>query len=146
MRMSSHFTVAVQMLLMIVVFKEQNLTSGFISKGTGANPVLIRQLYCKLKAAGLLSVCTGRGVTMLSKAPEEISLWDIYKAVEKCDVNDLFKFHPNISPKCQVGHCFKDVLTPHLEETIQAMAQKMEKVTLRQLVEEWKALNQSSEV
>lgn len=137
MRASSNFTVSIQMLMLIVAAEDRVLTSDTLSQSTGANPVLIRQLYTKLKKAGIIQVSTGQGITTLSKAPEEITLWDIYAAVDKPDVDDVFKFHPKISPECQIGHFFKEILSPHLESAIQAMAEEMSKVTLLQLKEEW---------
>lgn len=144
MKASSNFTVSVQMLMLIVIARDRKLTSDILSQSTGANPVLIRQLYKKLKKAGIIQVSTGQGVTTLSKDPGKITLWDIYVAVDKPDVNDVFKFHPKISEKCQIGHFFKNILSPHLESAIQAMGEEMSKVTLVQLAEEWNELQKGS--
>ena len=144
MRMSSNYTVSIQSLLLIMASTERKMTSEMISQSTGANPVLIRQLFTKLKKADILSVSTGLGVTTLSRDPKDISLWDIYMAIEKYDAADLFKFHPNISPECKIGGFFKDILTPHLDEAIQAMAKEMAQISLFQLWGEWQSkLNES---
>ncbi len=140
MRMSSQFTVSVQTLMLISHFSETKMTSEMISESTGANPVLIRQIFGKLKAAGILNVSTGRGVTSLAKDPSQISLWDIYLAIEGYDSEELFKFHPNISESCQVGRFFKEILSVHLDEAICAMAEKMSEVSLGQLLDEWEAV------
>ncbi len=97
MRMSTQFTVSVQMLMGIMLKKDQKVTSEMLSESTGANPVLIRQLFGTLKEADLLNGSPGRGVPELARDPADISLWDIYMAGEEYDVNDLFKFHPKIS-------------------------------------------------
>ena len=142
MRMSTQFTVSVQMLLLIIVLKEQKITSEILSQSTGANPVMIRQLYGKLKNAGIIRVSTGMGVTTLAKEPTEISLWDIYMAVEEYTPNELFQFHPKISEGCQVGRFFKEILRVHLDAAVQAMGEKLAEVSLAQLLDEWQAINQ----
>lgn len=139
MRMSTQYTVTVQMLMLIMAMQGQKVTSNRIAESTGANPILIRQLYGKLKAAGILHVSTGMGVTTLAKDPADISLWDIYRAVEGYNPGELFKFHPNISNGCRVGCFFKEILGPHLDEAVQAMGEKMAQVSLAQLLAEWQA-------
>lgn len=140
MRMSTQYTVSVQMLMLIMVLKGQKVTSGMLSASTGANPVMIRQLYGKLKQAGILNVSAGMGGVSLLKDPADISLWDIYMAVEEYTPNDLFTFHPNISKGCHIGRFFKEILSVHLDEAIQTMGEKMSGVSLAQLLDEWQAI------
>ncbi|MCD7947666.1 MAG: Rrf2 family transcriptional regulator [Oscillospiraceae bacterium] len=137
MKMSTQFTVSVQMLLLIMVFKDQKMTSEMLSESTGGNPVMIRQLFGKLKDADILRISTGKGATELAKDPADISLWDVYMAVEGYCASELFKFHPKISGGCQIGRFFKEILSVHLDDAVQAMAEKMSKVSLAQLSEEW---------
>lgn len=144
MRMSTQFTVSVQMLLLIMVLDDRKVTSEMVSKSTGGNPVMVRQLFGKLKEAGILNVSAGRGATVLAKKPSEISLWDIYMAVEEYSSSELFKFHPKISEGCNIGRFFKEILGNHLDEAIHAMADKMSKVSLAQLLEEWESVNKES--
>lgn len=141
MRMSTQFTVSVQMLMLITNFTEQKPTSELLSESTGSNPVMIRQLFGKLKDAGILNVSTGKGATELAKDPADISLWDIYMAVERYNADELFAFHPKISEGCQIGRFFKDILSVHLDEAVQAMATELSKVSLAQLIDEWQAVN-----
>ncbi len=137
MRMSTQFTVSVQMLMLIMVFNDQKMTSEMLSASTGGNPVMIRQLLGKLKDPGIQPISPGKGATALAKDPAEISLWDVYMAVEGYCASELFKFHPNISEGCQIGRFFKDILSVHLDEAVQAMAGKMSKISLAQLLAEW---------
>lgn len=141
MRMSTQFTVSVQMLMLIMIFNEKKATSEILSESTGSNPVMIRQLFGKLKDAGILNVSTGKGATELAKDPAQISLWDIYMAVEKYNVDELFAFHPKISEGCKIGCFFKSILSVHLDDAVQAMAIELSKVSLAQLAQEWQAVN-----
>ena len=116
------------------------MTSELISQSTGANPILIRQIFGKLKNAGLLQVSTGQGTTKLAKSSEEISLWDIFTAVEGNGGDDLFTFHPNISEGCQVGRFFKEILSAHVDQAVLAMKDELSAVSLAQLLCEWDAV------
>ena len=145
MRMSTQFTVSVQLLLLVAVARDQKITSEAMAESTGANPVMIRQLFGKLKNAGILHVSAGRGATSLAKASSDISLWDIYMAVEEYKQEGLFKFHPQISDGCQVGRFFKEILGGHLDEALRAMAEKMEKISIAQLVNEWQEINEQEQ-
>lgn len=96
-------------MMLIMINPDRKMTSEMISESTGANPVLIRQIFGKLKTAGLLQISTGRGITKLAKAPDEINLWDVYTAVEGDHADELFTFHQNISKECRVGCSFKEI-------------------------------------
>lgn len=65
-------------------------------------------------------------------------------AVEKYDVDDLFKFHPKISEGCQIGRFFREILSPHLEEAIEALSREMPGISLYRLASEWADLNKET--
>lgn len=140
MKMNTQFTVAIHTLMLIIVCRDRKMTSEMISESTGANPVLIRQLFGKLKSAGLLQVSAGRGTTRLGKSSDEISLWDVYMAVEGDTPDELFTFHQNISKECQVGRFFKEILSTHIDKARLAMKEELSSVTLAQLLSEWEAI------
>ncbi|MGN0135331.1 Rrf2 family transcriptional regulator [Anaerotignum sp.] len=136
MKMSTQFTVSVQMMILIAVSKGKKITSNMISESTGCNPVMVRQQFIKLKEAGLLHVSAGRGSTALAKDAAEITLWDIFSAIEGGSRTDLFAFHPQISKTCKIGGSFEMVLGAHLDDAISALKENFEKVTLALLIEE----------
>ncbi len=140
MKMSSKFTISVQILMLVAIFEDEKITSEMMSQSTGANAVMIRQLFGKLKSANILNVSAGKGPTSLSQDPENISLWDIYIAVEEYNSNYLFKFHPKVSKDCQIGKFFTTVLETHLDDAIQEMANKLSTVSLSQLINEWESI------
>lgn len=140
MKMNTQFTVAIHTLMLILIYQDRKMTSELISASTGANPVLIRQIFGKLKNAGLLQVSAGRGTTKLAKNPQDISLWDVYMAIEGNQADELFTFHQNISNDCQVGRFFKEILGAHVDKAQLAMKGELSEVSLAQLLEEWDAL------
>ena len=136
MRVSTQFPIAVHILLMIDSFPDLKITSEVLAESTGSNPVIIRGLFAKLKNAGLLETKSGRGKTTVTRPAEEITLWDIYTAVESDAPDELFKLHPNTSETCVVGSNIHELLMPHLEEAVDAVKGVFSKVTLADLIQE----------
>lgn len=137
MRVSTRFPIAVHTLLMISAFSGQRkVNSDFVSKSTGINAVIIRNIFTQLKKASLISVSPGPGGTTLAKNPEEISLWDIYAAVETERVEDIFKFHENLSPYCPIGSNIYELLYSHLDDAVKALKEELSGVALADLTNE----------
>ena len=136
MRVSTQFPIAFHALLMIAHFPETRITSDMVAQSVGCNAVIIRNIFGKLKKAGLLSVKTGTGGTALAKPAEKISLWDIYKAIEADKADEIFKIHTNSSGSCPIGSNVRSILVPHLGDALQAMKAELSKITLDRLDEE----------
>ncbi len=136
MRVSTQFPIAVHCMLWIAGFPDIKATSERLSDSTGCNATIIRNIYAKLNRAGLIITKSGKGRTTLAKPAEEITLWDIYTAVESPETDDLFKFHPNRSETCIVGSNVYDVLHPHLDDAVCALRKELSAVILSQLCEE----------
>ena len=104
MQISSRFTIAIHIFACIDYFGEDyKLTSDFLAGSVNVNPVVIRRLLQQLKAAGLINVARGSGGTTLAKPLKDISLLDVYQAVECVENGELFHFHDNPNPACPVG-------------------------------------------
>ncbi|QQO08791.1 Rrf2 family transcriptional regulator [Breznakiella homolactica] len=136
MRVSTQFPIAVHILLMVAYFKDIRITSDMVAASAGCNPVIVRNIFPKLKRAGLLSVRTGMGGTSLARPAKEISLWDIYTAVESDETEEMFKIHPNTSARCPVGSNIRGLLLSHLEEGIAALRKSLSKVSLADMKKE----------
>jgi len=137
MRVSTRFPVAVHALIMVSALSGQRkVNSDFVSESTGVNAVIIRNIFIQLKKAGLVSVSPGPGGTTLAKQPEQISLWDIYVAVEAEKTDDIFKFHENISPNCPIGSNIYEILHSHLDDAVKALKEELSGVMLADLISE----------
>lgn len=133
MKITSRFTVAVHTLLAIYAFEsKRKLTSEFIASSVNVNPVVIRRTLQSLKAAGLVDVRAGTGGAVSVKKASEITLYDIYAAVDCVDGN-LFNFHENPNPDCPVGRSIHKLLDPRLADAQAAMENELRKVTLEEL-------------
>ncbi len=135
MQISSRFTIAVHVLICIETFKnDYKVTSEFLASSVNVNPVVIRRLLQQLKRAGLISVKRGSGGTEIARPLDEITLLDVYNAVECVDGGQLFHFHENPDRKCPVGKNIHALLDVRLEEIQRAMERKMESVSLRDIM------------
>lgn len=136
MRVSTQFPIAVHSLLMIVNFPDRKITSDMVAESAGCNAVIVRNIFSKLKKAGLLDVKAGRGDTALARPAKEISLWDIYTAVETDEADEIFKFHANMSGTCPVGGNIRSLLRGHFESAVSAMKEELSSVTLENIKQE----------
>lgn len=79
-------------------------------------------------------VKAGAGGASLAKEPKDITLMDIFDAVEKEEA--LFHFHENPNPECPVGRNVHAVLDNKLFAIQEAMREKMESITLQSLIDD----------
>ena len=133
MRVSTQFTVAVHALLMIAYFKDIRVTSEMVAASVGNNPVIIRNIYGKLKRAGILSIQRGTGATALTKPADKITLWDVYQAVETDAVDEMFKFSDTLSGSCPIGSSIRELLLVHLQEAVNLLKDSLSKTTIEEL-------------
>ena len=83
MKITSRFTVAVHTLLVIYYFEgKEKTTSEFIAASVNVNPVVIRRTLLSLKAAGMVEVKAGSGGASIVKDLKDITLFDVYRAVD----------------------------------------------------------------
>mgnify|MGYP004553107333 FL=1 len=137
MQISSRFTIAVHILICIETFKEDyKITSDFLASSVNVNPVVIRRLLQQLKKAGIINVKRGSGGAYIEKPLDEITLLDVYNAVECIDNGNLFHFHENPNSRCPVGSNIHAVLDKRLDSIQQAMEREMSSVTLQDIADD----------
>ncbi|MCS4488448.1 Rrf2 family transcriptional regulator [Streptococcus sciuri] len=135
MQFSSRFAIAIHMFACIDTFgADHKVTSKFLAGSINVNPVIIRQILGKLKAAGLLNSKQGSSGIRIAKDPEEISLLDIFQALEMIDHNQLFGFHENPSTDCVVGRNIHYILDDRLESIQQVLEEKLSSIRLSEVL------------
>ena len=136
MQISSRFTIATHMLIILALEgKKQKLTSDILAGSVGVNPVIIRKTLSQLKNAGLISVARGTGGADIIKDLEDISLFDIYCAVECLGKSgQLFSFHDKPNPECPIGKNIHNVLDNRLEAIQKAMEAELAQTSLAEVV------------
>lgn len=140
MQIGSKFTIGVHAITAIDYFKEMDrVNSEFLAGSIGVNPVIVRSVISQLREAGLLQTQRGSSGAELAKKLDEITLYDVYKAVGSVNEEEgLFHFHEQPNPNCPVGRNIHQVLGHRLTEAEKAMEDKLRSTTLADIVEDTK--------
>ena len=135
MQITSKFTIAVHIITAIDYFKDsEKVTSTFLAGSVGANPVIVRNVMGDLKEAGIIEVSQGKSGIELAKDLEEITFYDVYKAVDCVSDEGLFHFHENPNIKCPVGRNIHKALDEELSSVQDAMEERMREIKLSDIV------------
>lgn len=139
MQISSRFTIAVHIFACIDTFeKDHKITSDFLADSINVNPVIIRKLLSQLKNAGLIQVKRGSGGASFARPLEDITLLDIYRAVDCVEKGELFHFHENPNQQCPVGRNIHNILDDKLDRIQNAMEGEMASITMADVIEDTK--------
>jgi Rrf2 family protein len=137
---SSRVAVAVHVLAYMAWKRSEAQTSERIAASVNTNPVVVRRLMGALRNAGMVTVQPGvGGGATLSRDPADITLLDVYRAVE--DRDEIFAL-PSAQPprNCSVGGHIRDVLRPIFCQAHQAMAGVLAGVTIADVGEQVMAM------
>lgn len=143
MTISSRFSVAIHILSLLEFNKEGVSTSEYISGSVNTNPVVIRRIMSMLNKAGLVEVRAGVAGTKLLHELEDITLLDVYRAVNVVEEDGLFAVHDRPNPNCPVGRNIQSAIEPVFSSAQKAMEKTLAAVTLRDIVDD---LSSKSEV
>ena len=80
----------------------------------------------------MVNVSRGRGGMTLAKSLDEITLYDVYKAVD-CVNGSLFHFHENPNPDCPVGKNIHNALDGVLSEIQKTFEDKLKGITIKDI-------------
>ena len=111
MQISIKCSVAVHCLIFIHEAKGiAKVTSNLLAQSTGSNPVVIRNILSALKKAGLITVARGTGGAELCADPSQITLYQIYSALEPNGLTSVMGIHPCEGRSCPVAQNIRKVL------------------------------------
>ena len=141
MQISSRFTIAIHILICVELYgKDEPATSESLAGSIGAHPVVIRRILGQLRRAGLITVARGReGGAHIVRPLADITLADVFRAVESIGDDTLFSFHENPNPACPVGRSIHTILDGHLAAIQRAMEREMQQTTLADVMQEARA-------
>lgn len=106
---NSRFAVSLHILAYLVYRAGSAVPSAEIAASVDTNPVVIRRLLSALIKARLVKAQKGAsGGFAVASSPENISLLDVYRAVEPQPDHGLRSFSPN--HKCPVGAKIESIL------------------------------------
>ena len=139
MQISSKFTIGVHLLAVIDYLGDsEKVTSNILAGSIGVNPVIVRNVMGSLKEAGLIRISQGKSGISLAKSLEEITFYDIYKAVDCVNDEGIFRFHENPNPDCPVGRNIHKAMDGKLEQIQKCMEDEMKKITVAEVASDVK--------
>jgi Rrf2 family protein len=134
MAANSRFAIAVHVLTLMAWADDEPLKSELVACSVNTNPVVIRRILCALAKAGLVVSQTGAaGGSRLMRKPSQITLLDIYRAVDAGNVFSLHRQPPN--EECPVGVNIEAVLENILAEVDQSMERVLSKITIEKVLQ-----------
>lgn len=92
MKISSRFSIAVHILSILKNNPSSLCTSDYMAESVNTNPVVIRKIMSYLKQAGFVYVNRGPGGAGLLKDLHEITLLDVYHAVNVVEEDKLISY------------------------------------------------------
>jgi DNA-binding IscR family transcriptional regulator len=132
MKVASRFAIAVHILSILGMEWEGNHTSEWMAGSIGVNAVIVRNVTGMLRRAGLVSTQQGVAGTALARPLEEITLLDVYRAVETG--GDIFAMHPAPNPNCPVGANIQGTLEAVFGEAQHAMEARLASTKMSEIV------------
>ena len=136
MRINTKCSIALHCLVLISEYQNKTkVTSELLGKSTGCNPAAIRSILNALQKANIISVVRGVGGAYLACEPENLTIWDVYHALEPDGLAHFIGFHPNPSHACPVGKRIESVLKKPYEEIGAAVQESMNKISLQQILD-----------
>ncbi|HEV7745162.1 MAG TPA: Rrf2 family transcriptional regulator [Pyrinomonadaceae bacterium] len=133
MSTSSRFAVAVHVLTLMAWADDEPLKSEHVAESVNTNAVVIRRMLCELAESKLVVSQTGAmGGSRLARDAEQITLLDIYQAVESRGVFSLHRHPPN--RHCPVGVNIGTVLNQVLDEVDTAVESVLANITIKDVV------------
>ena len=140
MQIGSKFTIGVHIITALDYFRDMDrVNSEFLAGSIGVNPVIVRTVISQLREAGIVQTQRGSSGAELIKRLDEITLYDVYKAVGSVDEEEgLFHFHEQPNPDCPVGRNIHKVLDQRLIDAQRAMEDRLKTTTLADVVEDTK--------
>jgi Rrf2 family protein len=130
---SSRFAVAVHILTLLAQAKGEPITSEYIAGSVNTNPSLIRRMLSALHAAGLTTSQLGTGGgALLARDAGEITLLEVYRAVDEGELFAMHREQPN--PDCPVGCNIQAELHDRFDSATLAMERELERTTIAQML------------
>lgn len=113
------------------------VTSDLLARSTGCNPVVIRNILSALKKAGIIEVPRGTGGAKLLADPRQITLFQIYSALEPDGLHALIGIHDCESRPCPVAQNIRRVLKTPYQKIEDAIRKAMEETTLQSMLDDF---------
>lgn len=134
MRYSQKLSDAVHVLSYVVIYADGDLSSKAIANSIESNPSVVRRIMAKLTKSGLLETSPGLVAPKLGRPANNISLLDIYQAIE--DDQRLLHVDEKTNPACVVGGNIQDTLNSVYDRIQKEAEDSMAQVSLQSIIDD----------
>jgi Rrf2 family protein len=133
MAMNSRMASAVHIMGFVANAGEEGTNSESIARSLATNPVVVRKMLKLLERGGLVELRRGRqGGVGLLRAPQQITLGQIYQAVEADD--GVFSLRERVNPRCVVARRMQASLPALFDDAKHAVETSLNRTTLAHLL------------
>ena len=139
MARNNQFSIAVHIMAVLGFYKGDEICSSSLARSVNANPSFVRRILSKLSKANLVHTSLGKGGhCALAKAAKDITLFDIYKAVE---APSAFAIHSYpIQKSCTISCAIKPFMEKVLTKTQRSLEQTLKDVSLAETVSKMRTI------
>ena len=138
MAANSRLTIAVHALAWMALAQRRGqelLTSEQVAASVNTNAVIIRRSLGDLRRAGLVHVRHGAGAGWrLNRAPRDITLLDVYEAVEGEPLFGLHRSEPNL--ECPVGYGIRPALSAVYGDVEKSLREQLARTSIVDVLEQ----------
>lgn len=131
---STKLSVSIHILCLIARQAPSPITSEGIAGSIGTNPALVRRLMGRLKKAGLIQTQTKLGATGLAKPADEISLCEVFHAVEP--QQRIFDLHTGTNRNCYVGAHIEATMGKVFDQLQDSLEKQLGNITLSDILKD----------
>ncbi|VDG20274.1 Rrf2 family transcriptional regulator [Lactiplantibacillus mudanjiangensis] len=133
MKYSYKLSDAIHILAYVSIVPAGNLSSATIAESIESNASVVRRLMANLKEAGLLASTVGAAKPHLAKPATEITLLDVFKAVETN--HDILHVDPRTNMDCPVGANIQQTLNEAYAHVQNAAEAEMQAITVQSIID-----------
>jgi Rrf2 family protein len=134
---NTQFSIAVH-LLAGIGSREGFVTSEALAESVNTNPAFVKRILAKISKAALIRTSTGKlGGCELAKKANEITLLDVYSAVEAPNAFAIHKYPVNRS--CEISSNIKAVMGEVSRRSQKAFELELRKTTIADVIRKIRA-------
>lgn len=141
MKYSTRLSDAVHILVIIAINPVGDMSSAAIAESVATNPGFIRQLMSLLRKGNIIRSTAGHAKPELAADPSEISLFDIYKAVE--GDKPLLHLNTHTNPACGAGMNIQRSLQTFYDEFQTAAEEYLKGIKLSYIIERFHEMSRN---
>jgi Rrf2 family protein len=132
---SVQFTLAAHIMAALGFHHGKEIASATLAESVNADPTFVRKSLSKLSKAGLIITTRGKnGASTLTRSPERITLFDIYRASA---APPTFAIHSYpVEKRCPISSNIKGCMSSVLKKAQQSFEDTLDGITLADVVGE----------